>query len=198
MALKHWNTSLELKLLAPKKGSSSHSISIHISRHKYTLDLLKEIGKLEAKPADTPIEKKSWSTLSERKPLHNQRLIYLTIMWSDSSYVVKLVSQFMHALKTGHLAALHRILKYLKVALRKAPCINLVDTWKRSRTLMLIRQDPKQKIHYGVLDLVDETWFFFFFFFQYEGDSPSTTELQSHLQSELRKKKQRNFDFMEK
>ena len=42
------------------------------------------------------------------------RYIYLTITRLDISNAVSLVSQFMHAPRTDHLAAVHRILRYLK------------------------------------------------------------------------------------
>ena len=42
------------------------------------------------------------------------KLIYLTITRPDISYAVSLVSQYMHAPRSDHLAAVHRILKYLK------------------------------------------------------------------------------------
>lgn len=42
------------------------------------------------------------------------RKVYLTITMPDISYVVSLVSQFRHAPRTDHLAAVHQILRYLK------------------------------------------------------------------------------------
>ena len=95
---------------------------IVISQRKYTLDLLAETGKLGAKPAETPIELSHglhiWSgELLQDKRIYQRlvgRLIYLTITRTDISYVVSQVSQFMHAPRTDHLAAVHRILRYLK------------------------------------------------------------------------------------
>ena len=40
--------------------------------------------------------------------------IYLTITRPNNSYVVSLVSQFMHDSRTDHLAVVHRILRYLE------------------------------------------------------------------------------------
>lgn len=41
-------------------------------------------------------------------------LVYLTITRPDISYAVHVVSQFMHAPRHLHLAAVHRIIRYLK------------------------------------------------------------------------------------
>ncbi|XP_048226828.1 uncharacterized mitochondrial protein AtMg00810-like [Ricinus communis] len=42
------------------------------------------------------------------------KLIYLTITKPDISYIVSMISQFMHAPRTPHLDAVDRILRYLK------------------------------------------------------------------------------------
>ena len=49
------------------------------------------------------------------------RLIYLIITRPNISYVVNLVIQFMHALRTDHFAAVHRILRYLKGSKARNP-----------------------------------------------------------------------------
>ena len=95
---------------------------IVISQRKYILDLLKEIGKLGAKPVGTPIEQNHGLHLESREILEDKRiyqrlvgkLIYRNITRPDISYVVSLVSQFMHAPRTDHSTTVHRILRYLK------------------------------------------------------------------------------------
>jgi hypothetical protein len=42
------------------------------------------------------------------------KLIYLTVTRSDITFVVSLISQFMHAPRTTHLEAVDRIIRYLK------------------------------------------------------------------------------------
>jgi hypothetical protein len=42
------------------------------------------------------------------------KLIYLIVTRPDISFVVSMVSQFMHAPRTSHLSAIDRILRYLK------------------------------------------------------------------------------------
>ena len=86
------------------------------------LDLLAESGKLGAKLAETPIEQNHGLYIGSGELLQDKKiyqrlvgkLIYLTVARRDISYVVYLVSQFMYALRIGHLTAAHRILRYLK------------------------------------------------------------------------------------
>ncbi|XP_048232350.1 uncharacterized mitochondrial protein AtMg00810-like [Ricinus communis] len=98
------------------------SKGLFLSQRKYTLDLLKETGKIGAKPALTPMETKTKLNLEDGDPLtnigHYQRLvgklIYLTVTRPDISFAVSVISQFMHAPRTSHLEAIDRILSYLK------------------------------------------------------------------------------------
>ena len=95
---------------------------LFLSQRKYTLDLLKETGKLGAKPINTPMESNKKLNLEEGEPLENVgqyqrlvgKLIYLTITRPDIAFAVSVVSQFMHAPRTSHMNAIVRILKYLK------------------------------------------------------------------------------------
>ncbi|KAL6983238.1 Beta-galactosidase 8 [Sarracenia purpurea var. burkii] len=95
---------------------------ILIAQRKYTLDLLKEIGMLGCKPVDTPIEvnhhlgSEGEHTDKERYQRLVDRLIYLSDTRPDISYVVGVVSQFMHDPRVSHLDAVYRILRYLKSA----------------------------------------------------------------------------------
>ncbi|CAN6470368.1 unnamed protein product [Victoria cruziana] len=76
-------------------------IGLILNQRKYTLDLLKETGKLGCRLVSIPIDA-------------NHKIIYVTLTRLDITYVVNVVSQFMHAPTSIHLAAVDRILCYLK------------------------------------------------------------------------------------
>ena len=93
---------------------------ISISRRKYVLDLLSEIGMLRCKPSDTPIEagKKTRDAGDAVDKDRYQRLvgklIYLSHTRPDIAFAVSIVSQHMHSPREAHLEAVYKILKYLK------------------------------------------------------------------------------------
>jgi hypothetical protein len=95
---------------------------LFISQRKYTLDLLKETGKLGCKPASTPIDTKHKLNTEDGEPLEDipqfqrlvGKLIYLTVTRPDISFSVSQISRFMHLPRTPHLEAVNRILRYLK------------------------------------------------------------------------------------
>ncbi|KAL0561798.1 hypothetical protein IC582_002241 [Cucumis melo] len=95
---------------------------LFLSQRKYTLDLLKETGKLGTKPATTPMETNIKLNTEDGKPLSGisqyqrivGKLIYLTVTRPDITFAVSIVSQFMHAPRTCHMEAINRILRYLK------------------------------------------------------------------------------------
>jgi hypothetical protein len=92
---------------------------LFLSKRKYTLNLLKELG---AKPTNTPMETNTKLRLEEGELLADigqyqrlvGKLIYLTVTRPDISFAVSMVSQFMHAPRTSHLSAIDRIHRYLK------------------------------------------------------------------------------------
>ncbi|KZV29500.1 Cysteine-rich RLK (receptor-like protein kinase) 8 [Dorcoceras hygrometricum] len=95
---------------------------ISVSQRKYTLDLLAETGMLGCKPSRTPLELGNKQALLEGKPVDvgsYQRLvgklIYLSHTRPDIAFAVSLVSQYMHSPCQGHLDAVYRILRYLKL-----------------------------------------------------------------------------------
>jgi hypothetical protein len=96
--------------------------SLFLSQRKYVIELLKETGKLGAKPANTPMEPNKKLYLEEDELLKDigqyqrlvSKLIYLIVTRPDISFAVSLVSQFMHAPRITHLEAMDRILRYLK------------------------------------------------------------------------------------
>ncbi|XP_038885878.1 uncharacterized mitochondrial protein AtMg00810-like [Benincasa hispida] len=100
---------------------------ISISQRKYTLDLLKEIGKTGCKPADTPVEYNAkLGVINNKVPVSKERyqrlvgkLIYLSHTRPDISYAVSMVSQFIQAPYEEHMTAVEHILRYLKGTLGK-------------------------------------------------------------------------------
>jgi hypothetical protein len=95
---------------------------LFISQRKYVLDLLKKISKLGCKTASTPIDINVKLNTEDGELLEdiNQyqklmgKLIYLTVIRLDLSFIVSQVSKFMHAPRTSHLDAINKILRYLK------------------------------------------------------------------------------------
>ena len=68
--------------------------------------------KLDEDSNGTPVDRGSYQRLV-------RKLLYLSRTQPDISYVVSLVSQFMHAPCESHLEAVFRILRYLKSGLGK-------------------------------------------------------------------------------
>jgi hypothetical protein len=97
---------------------------IFLSQRKYVLDLLTETGMLACKPAETPIEMNhKLGIFPDQTPTDKGRyqrlvgrLIYLSHTRPDLTYVVSVVSQFMHTPSEEHMNVVYRILRYLKNA----------------------------------------------------------------------------------
>jgi Reverse transcriptase (RNA-dependent DNA polymerase) len=90
------------------------------SQRKYVLDLLTETGMLGCRPAIAPIDQKfKLSTDRERYQRLVGCLIYLSHTHPDISFVVSVVSRYMHDPREGHMDAVYQILRYLKSAPRK-------------------------------------------------------------------------------
>ena len=94
---------------------------ISISQRKYMLDLLEETGMLDCKPIKTPIEQGGKAKLIEGDTVDKGRyqqlvgkLIYLSHTRPDITFVVSVVSQYMHSSCQGHFDAVYRTLRYLK------------------------------------------------------------------------------------
>ncbi|GAA0139225.1 hypothetical protein LIER_35051 [Lithospermum erythrorhizon] len=75
---------------------------------------------------NTPIELGNKDRLFEGEPMNKTmyqqlvgKLIYLSHTSPDIAFVVSLVSQYMHDPGQGHLDAVHKILRYLKLSLGK-------------------------------------------------------------------------------
>ncbi|CAN6685111.1 unnamed protein product [Malus baccata var. baccata] len=97
---------------------------IYLSQRKYVLDLLSKTGMLACKPAETPIvQNHHLAVYPDQVPANRERyqrlvgrLIYLSLTRPDIAYAISVVSQFMHSPSEDHMAAVMRILSYLKGA----------------------------------------------------------------------------------
>ncbi|RVX21188.1 Retrovirus-related Pol polyprotein from transposon TNT 1-94 [Vitis vinifera] len=114
---------LGIEVSRSKKG-------MFLSQRKYVLDLLKETGKIEAKPCTTPMVPNVQLMPDDGDPFYNpkryQRVVgklnYLIVTRPDIAYAVSVVSQFTSAPTIKHWAALEQILCYLK----KAPGLGIL------------------------------------------------------------------------
>lgn len=94
---------------------------IALSQRKYTLDLLSDVGMLGCRAAPTPIDQNHKVTAQSGEPMDKEsyqrlvgRLLYLCHTQPDIAFAVSVVSRYMHEPRSGHLDAVHRILRYLK------------------------------------------------------------------------------------
>ncbi|GJU62892.1 ribonuclease H-like domain-containing protein [Tanacetum coccineum] len=100
--------------------------NLYLTQRKYYLEVLVEFGMLACRPCGTPIETKESTTKfgkvivdSPLNIINNYqkligKLIYLTHTRPDISYVVHVLSQYMHAPLQSHLKLAFRVLRYLK------------------------------------------------------------------------------------
>ncbi|CAA7028591.1 unnamed protein product [Microthlaspi erraticum] len=98
---------------------------LFISQRKYILDLSNETGKMDAKPAKTPLEdayKVHQGETEDDEPFHDPKLyrrivgelIYLTLTRPDLCFSVNQISQHMQVPKKYQWEMVDRILRYLK------------------------------------------------------------------------------------
>nr|XP_027187526.1 uncharacterized protein LOC105851554 isoform X1 [Cicer arietinum] len=98
------------------------SMGIFLHQHKYAIDLISMAGLQSTNPVATPLEVNVKYYRDEGDllidPLLYRQLVdslnYLTITQLDISFVVQQVSHFMHSPRHLHLAAVRRIIRYLK------------------------------------------------------------------------------------
>jgi hypothetical protein len=100
------------------------SKGIMISQRKYTLDLLADAGMLGAKPVKLPMDQNLKLGKDTGKPLPDAtiyrkligKLMYLSLTRPDICYAIQNLSQYMEIPTCTHLAAVHKVIKYLKLA----------------------------------------------------------------------------------
>ncbi|GKD40799.1 retrovirus-related pol polyprotein from transposon TNT 1-94 [Tanacetum coccineum] len=100
---------------------------VHLNQRKYILDLLTDAGLTAAKPSSFPISSQIKLSLDKGTPLSDagsyrrlvRRLLYLTMIRLDISYIVQHLSQFVSAPKDVHMQPAIHLLKYLKGSISK-------------------------------------------------------------------------------
>lgn len=93
-----------------------------MSQRKYCLDVLNDVGLIDAKPCETPMIPNVKLTsedgeLLEKPEVYRKivgKLNYLTLTRPSIAFPISVVSQFMFAPRTSLLDAISRILRYLK------------------------------------------------------------------------------------
>ena len=128
MTKKFLHGHFHLKDLGPVKyflgmEFSASKNRIFITQRKYALEIIEDAGLLGAAPADTPME--CGLKLSDKSDLLKDlgrfrrlvgRLIYLTVSRLDITYVVHVLSRFMHQPRKLYMEAALRVVRYLKGA----------------------------------------------------------------------------------
>ena len=106
---------LGMKIARSKMG-------IAVSQRKYVLDLLKEIGMLNCKLANIPMDYTKLGTIKGSAPMNKERyqrlvekLIYLSHTRPDITFSISVVSHIMNNLIEEHTKVVYCILRYLKM-----------------------------------------------------------------------------------
>ena len=115
------NTFWELKLHIKK-------YSVLLSQRKYALNLMEETRLLWCKPTNTPMEDNVDLWFNDSHTLDDPgryrrligKLIYLTVIRPDITFVVGVLSRFIHQPRETHWLAAIRVLTYIKSFPRKS------------------------------------------------------------------------------
>ena len=96
---------------------------MYIHQRKYVLDIIQDVGLLNAKPALTPMPKgHKFSPTSPLLSVPNRyrrlvgRLLYVTMTLPDVTYVVQQLSQHVPVPREDHWTAVPYLLRYLKLS----------------------------------------------------------------------------------
>ncbi|XP_039133201.1 uncharacterized mitochondrial protein AtMg00810-like [Dioscorea cayenensis subsp. rotundata] len=103
------------------------SNGLGLNQTKYTCDIIREANLTDDKVAHTPMEVNVKYKNDDGKPIsdptHYRKivgsLVYLTMTRPDISFAVHILSQFVSDPRQLHLAALHRVIQYLKGSIRR-------------------------------------------------------------------------------
>ena len=95
---------------------------MYLTQRKYAMEIIKDAGLLNSKPANFPMEQNhklalSTSPLLEHPEMYRRlvgRLIYLGVTRPDLAYSVHTLSQFMQTPRIDHWQAALRVVRYLK------------------------------------------------------------------------------------
>ncbi|KAL8144668.1 hypothetical protein AgCh_003023 [Apium graveolens] len=96
---------------------------IFIHQNKYSLDIIKDVGYMDANPSLVPLDQHHNLTADSDSPVLSDlsayrrligRLIYLTITRPDLSYPVHILAQFMHKPQECHWLADLKLVRYIK------------------------------------------------------------------------------------
>jgi len=153
VAKAHLYSRFHIKDLGPIKYFLGLEVSrsldgLVLNQRKYCLDLILETGMLGCKPAPTlsdpsiKLHADKGALLPDPSSFRRLigRLLYLTNTRPDISFVIQQRSQFVSSPREPHMQQALRIIRYLKMLLDMAFCINPTPLLKFRRFLILIGQ----------------------------------------------------------
>lgn len=157
----------EMKYLLAMEGSQSRE-GIVVSQQNYILDLLKDIGRSEFGPIDTPIDpNKKLGDIQQGKLVDVQhyqrlvgRLIYLSHTRPDIASAVSMVSQLMHCPYKEHLEVAYCILRHPKSSPGKGLLSKRKIAGVSKHLLMQIGQalSQKESLLLDIARMYEEIW----------------------------------------
>jgi hypothetical protein len=129
--LRHIIQALQLEFAMKDLGDLHHFLGMHVQRRdgglflsqrQYMLDILDRAGMADCKPCSTPVDTNPKVSATTGTPVSNPSdfrslagaLQYLTFTRPDIAYAVQQICLHMHDPREPHLAALKRILRYVR------------------------------------------------------------------------------------